>query len=1052
MMKINLQKFWMSLALTTLLVSGFTLSAQAQDPTARLQVIHNAADPGAAAVDIYVNGGLLLDNFAFRAATPFIDVPAGVELSIAVAPPTSTSVDDAIATFPVTLADGETYVVFANGVLNPDNFAANPGELSIGFTLFPVAGAREAAENTDNVEFFVFHGATDAPAVDVLAGDAKLVDGAAYGDATGYLSVPPASYILDITPAGANETIVATFEADLSGLAGGSAVVAASGFLTPSANQDGAAFTLIAVLADGTVIELPAYEAPAPTARLQVIHNAADPGAAAVDIYVNGGLLLDNFAFRAATPFIDVPAGVELSIAVAPPTSTSVDDAIATFPVTLADGETYVVFANGVLNPDNFAANPGELSIGFSLYPVAGAREAAENTDNVEFFVFHGATDAPAVDVLAGDAKLVDGAAYGDATGYLSVPPASYILDITPAGANETIVATFEADLSGLAGGSAVVAASGFLTPSANQDGPAFTLIAVLADGTVIELPAYEAPAPTARLQVIHNAADPGAAAVDIYVNGGLLLDNFAFRAATPFIDVPAGVELSIAVAPPTSTSVDDAIATFPVTLADGETYVVFANGVLNPDNFAANPGELSIGFSLYPVAGAREAAENTDNVEFFVFHGATDAPAVDVLAGDAKLVDGAAYGDATGYLSVPPASYILDITPAGANETIVATFEADLSGLAGGSAVVAASGFLTPSANQDGAAFTLIAVLADGTVIELPAYEAPAPTARLQVIHNAADPGAAAVDIYVNGGLLLDNFAFRAATPFIDVPAGVELSIAVAPPTSTSVDDAIATFPVTLADGETYVVFANGVLNPDNFAANPDELSIGFSLYPVAGAREAAENTDNVEFFVFHGATDAPAVDVLAGDAKLVDGAAYGDATGYLSVPAGVYSLDITPAGANETIVATFTVDLAGAAGASAVAFASGFLNPAANGDGEAFALALALADGTVLVVTPTSNGREISDLPVVFALEQNYPNPFNPTTNINYSLPEASDVTLSVYNIQGQRVATLVNNRIEAGRHTVSFDGSGLASGLYLYRITAGGFSQTAKMMLIK
>ncbi|MFO7615272.1 MAG: DUF4397 domain-containing protein [Bacteroidales bacterium] len=238
--------------------------------------------------------------------------------------------------------------------------------------------------------------------------------------------------------------------------------------------------------------------------------------------------------------------------------------------------------------------------------------------------------------------------------------------------------------------------------------------------------------------------------------------------------------------APPTSTSVDDAIATFPVTLVDGETYVVFANGVLNPDNFAANPDELSIGFSLFPVAGAREAAENTDNVEFFVFHGATDAPAVDVLAGDAKLVDGAAYGDATGYLSVPPASYILDITPAGANETIVATFEADLSGLAGGSAVVAASGFLTPSANQDGAAFTLIAVLADGTVIELPAYEAPAPTARLQVIHNAADPGAAAVDIYVNGGLLLDNFAFRAATPFIDVPAGVELSIAVAPPTST--------------------------------------------------------------------------------------------------------------------------------------------------------------------------------------------------------------------------------------------------------------------------
>jgi hypothetical protein len=788
------------------------------------------------------------------------------------------------------------------------------------------------------------------------------------------------------------------------------------------------------------------------TARLQVIHNAADPAASSVDVYVNGNLLLDDFAFRAATPFIDVPAETELSIAVAPPNSSSVDDAIATFPVTLEDGETYVVFANGVLDPNDFAANPGELSIGFTLIPVAGARESADNTDNVEFFVFHGATDAPAVDVLAGESVLVDGAAYGDATGYLSVPPATYILDITPAGANETVVATFEADLSGLAGGSAVVAASGFLSPEANQDGPAFTLIAVLADGTVIELPAYSDPGPTSRLQVIHNAADPAASSVDVYVNGNLLLDDFAFRAATPFIDVPAETELSIAVAPPNSSSVEDAIATFPVTLEDGETYVVFANGVLDPNDFAANPGDLSIGFTLIPVAGARESADNTDNVEFFVFHGATDAPAVDVLAGESVLVDGAAYGDATGYLSVPPATYILDITPAGANETVVATFEADLSGLAGGSAVVAASGFLSPEANQDGPAFTLIAVLADGTVIELPAYSDPGPTSRLQVIHNAADPAASSVDVYVNGNLLLDDFAFRAATPFIDVPAETELSIAVAPPNSSSVEDAIATFPVTLEDGETYVVFANGVLDPNDFAANPGDLSIGFTLIPVAGARESADNTDNVEFFVFHGATDAPAVDVLAGESVLVDGAAYGDATGYLSVAPGLYTLDITPAGENETIVASFSIDLAGTEGLSAVVFASGFLNPAANQSGESFAIGIALADGTVIVATPTSTERIESDIPNEFSLGQNYPNPFNPTTQINFSLPVASDVALSVYNIQGQRVATLINGRVEAGRHSATFEANGLASGLYLYRITAGGFSQTSKMMLVK
>ena len=108
------------------------------------------------------------------------------------------------------------------------------------------------------------------------------------------------------------------------------------------------------------------------------------------------------------------------------------------------------------------------------------AREES-TPDNVEFFVLHGATDAPAVDVIARNiATLVDNAAYTDMTGYVPVPATSYILDITPAEDNETIVATFAADLSGLGGGSAAVFASGFLKPSANQDGEAFGIFAAL--------------------------------------------------------------------------------------------------------------------------------------------------------------------------------------------------------------------------------------------------------------------------------------------------------------------------------------------------------------------------------------------------------------------------------------------------------------------------------------------------------------------------------------------------------------------------------------------
>jgi hypothetical protein len=89
---------------------------------------------------------------------------------------------------------------------------------------------------------------------------------------------------------------------------------------------------------------------------------------------------------------------------------------------------------------------------------------------------------------------------------------------------------------------------------------------------------------------------------------------------------------------------------------------------------------------------------------------------------------------------------------------------------------------------------------------------------------------------------------------------------------------------------------------------------------------------------------------------------------------------------------------------------------------------------------------------LPSYYALFQNYPNPFNPATIIRYALPGRSHVVLALFNSLGQRVATLVNGDVDAGNHSVKFDGSNLASGVYYYRIQAGNFVQSKKLILLR
>lgn len=466
------------------------------------------------------------------------------------------------------------------------------------------------------------------------------------------------------------------------------------------------------LLAAVACLPLGAWAGGGPLARVQIVHNCADLAAASVDVYVNGSLLLDNFAFRTATPFVEVPAETALEVAIAPSTSTSAGDAIFTQSLVLADGASYLVVASGIVSPSGYS--PATL-FSLAIYDMARGSSAGASTTDV--LAFHGATDAPTVDIYESgvlDATAVNDLSYGEFAGYLELPTADYTLQVRDA-ANSTIVAAYAAPLAtlGLGGAALTVLASGFLDQAANSNGPAFGLyVALPSGGPLVPLPAVAIP--TARLQVVHNCADLAAATVDVWLNNTLLLDDFAFRTASPFVDAQAGVPFVVSIAAPNSTDTTNAIAQYVFTLEEGGSYQVVANGIVSATGYTPEQP-----FDLYVAADAREAATVPTQTDILVFHGATDAPTVDVgettLLGGATVVDDLSYGEFAGYLEVPAADYTLELRTA--DGTPLLSYAAPLAtlGLEGAAITVFASGFLQPANNSNGPAFGLWASLPSG-------------------------------------------------------------------------------------------------------------------------------------------------------------------------------------------------------------------------------------------------------------------------------------------------------------------------------------------------
>ena len=579
----------------------------------------------------------------------------------------------------------------------------------------------------------------------------------------------------------------------------------------------------------------------------------------------------------------------------------------------------------------------------------------------------------------------------------------------------------------------------------------------------------------TASVQVIHNSPSP---TVDVYLNGALAVEDFEYRTATPVLELP--LSFTVGIAPANG----DVIAEFPFELMAGGEYVVVATGILGDEN---TPFTLA-------AAGTEFGASN-GNVGLDVYHGSTDAPAVDVYANGGLLLSGLAYGDFSGYTQVPAADYVVGIAPEGGD--VIAEFEAPLAGLGGGSAVVFASGFLS----GDDPAFGLFAALGDGTVLALPVYVAPEPEVVITAEHAIASDGMAHVSLSYHSSVEVAGVQFTLS----DDPES-----AVATEYSTDNGDFTASFNDTDGDVTTVYFSLTGSTLPATDEAtvfatlsyeltselgDDDVIALHFTDVVCASPSGTSLISEGVDGSISTGSSN------MAGDVNgdgsvnvqdiilivnmILDGGYDGtaDVNGDGSVNVQDIILIVNMILDGRVIDATRAEILT--TPNSLVLKSDGFIgaiqmtlqhesNFSIDVTDEAMVADYRTKGNntTVVIVVPeneelfTYNGSfEIIDImvvnsvdeisvvtPAVFSLGTAYPNPFNPTTNIDLDIASAGYVNVSVYNLMGQVVSTLVDGHMSEGVSTFRWDASDQVSGMYLVRAETSGAVSTQKLMLIK
>jgi hypothetical protein len=475
---------------------GARLTAQ----NAYVQLIHTVADVVGVnspvildSIDIYISadGGstwtLAVPDFKFRQATQFIALPANNnQLKARIVPGDATGPGNILLEYPLPSLAPNTYYVAA--IAGTIDFSTSQVDVDIYY--FSPARNATTGSGANDVDLLLFHGSPDAGPVSYYWADnrtqhAYVRDGylSYRGYSSGYTTLPSEDILVLGDSADANIILAQGFyypdRGNLFWDGQSAGVIFVSGYVnTPDPDKQLGAHI---ALPNGTVEPL----FPEDVARLQIVHNAADPALAQVDIHRvtfpnPNPIQLD---FRQATPAEFVPGGVTVPITFSARGNTTTP--LATINLTLPPaGSNAAVFAQGVTNPSNFAANPNNISTAFGLKDFTGVK-GVEAAGNFAAMAFHGVTDAPTVNVEIVGVGTVSNLSYGSSSA-APVTFASGVARRININVGSSTVASFNLSQTQARDQvGAIIFASGFLNPANNQNGPAFGLYIVYPTGEV---------------------------------------------------------------------------------------------------------------------------------------------------------------------------------------------------------------------------------------------------------------------------------------------------------------------------------------------------------------------------------------------------------------------------------------------------------------------------------------------------------------------------------------------------------------------------------------